>query len=335
MQRVLDPTQIEAFAQRSIPRIRLPDAATIFANRAARLRKLSEGHSIGDYLRLMAAVCDAQQAELAQLSGALRDAGPGNGMHPGAAPDDDRSEERMRLARAHGMPLLQATDWPRDARWRVVLNALCTAIAAAPGFPPAVGDTCRRIRALPVARLEEQADQLLDSGGEGIAQTSGTYIDAQAAPFVTAALQVYWAHLACCLGFDAIAEHVATVDVPGLCPVCGTLPVASIVRADKAYQGYRYLHCALCDTEWHMVRIKCSQCESTAGIHYHSIEGRSAAVRAEACDNCRSYRKICYQEQDVEVEPVADDLATLALDLLMTEEGYHRASGHPLLRQAR
>jgi FdhE protein len=33
------------------------------------------------------------------------------------------------------------------------------------------------------------------------------------------------------------------------------------------------------------------------------------------------------------VEPVADDLASLSLDLLMTEEGMHRGSGNPLLWQ--
>jgi FdhE protein len=57
-------------------------------------------------------------------------------------------------------------------------------------------------------------------------------------------------------------------------------------------------------------------------------------VRAESCDSCKTYRKICYQEQDREVEPVADDLASLALDLLMTDAGFHRGSGNPLLWQA-
>ena len=51
MQRILEPGQIEAFAQRSVPRIRLPDRDNLFAPRAARLRQLSEsgaiGHSIG------------------------------------------------------------------------------------------------------------------------------------------------------------------------------------------------------------------------------------------------------------------------------------------------
>jgi FdhE protein len=144
-----------------------------------------------------------------------------------------------------------------------------------------------------------------------------------------AALQVYWAGMASSLQ----TSDVRPIDVPGVCPMCGTLPVASIVRADKKWQGYRYLHCGLCATEWHMVRITCSQCLANEGIVYHSIEGGSEAVRAESCGQCHTYRKILYQEKDPEAEPVADDLASLTLDLLMTEEGLHRASGNPLLWQ--
>jgi FdhE protein len=58
-----------------------------------------------------------------------------------------------------------------------------------------------------------------------------------------------------------------------------------------------------------------------------------AAVRAETCEQCRCYRKILYQEKDSQVEPVADDLASLNLDLLLGQSGYHRASGNPLLWQ--
>jgi FdhE protein len=142
-------------------------------------------------------------------------------------------------------------------------------------------------------------------------------------------LQVYWLALASRLS----SADVPPIDVPGVCPVCGTLPVASIVRSDGRSQGYRYLHCALCATEWHLVRITCSQCQGNTHIAYHSIEGGSAAIRAESCDDCHSYRKILYQEKDPAVEPVADDLASLAIDLLMTEAGYHRGSGNPLLWQ--
>ena len=161
MQRVLDPAQIEAFAtQRAIPRIRLPDPTGIFSRRAARLRQLSEGHAVGDYLRLMAALADAQQRELEGLMG-----------------DGARANmERLRTAREHGMPPLQADGWPLDPHWRAVLFGLCDAIAATPGFPTAVAATCARIRALPVETLEEQAELLLGAASTGV--------DARAAPFI-------------------------------------------------------------------------------------------------------------------------------------------------------
>jgi FdhE protein len=142
-----------------------------------------------------------------------------------------------------------------------------------------------------------------------------------------AALQVHWTALASRLSRDDIRG----IDIPGVCPTCGTLPVASIVRSDSRSQGLRYLHCALCATEWHMVRVTCSHCQNTKGISYQSIENGPRGIRAECCDSCHTYRKILYQEEDGAVEPVADDLASLALDLLLGEAGYHRASANPLL----
>jgi FdhE protein len=288
----------------------LPDPASLFARRGQRLRTLAEGHSLGDYLRLMAAVADGQQVALDALRAALV-----------AEQFAQQLGRQIELAHEHRMPLLQAAGWPRQERWRAILNELCTSIAGAPGFPAGVRSVCERIAAHPAAEIEAQADLLIT------ARTSG--VDAQAAPFVMAALQVYWTAMAASLQ----TSDVRQIDVPGVCPTCGTLPVSSIVRSDKRSQGYRYLHCGLCATEWHMVRITCSQCLTTEGIVYHSIEGGSAAVRAESCGQCHTYRKILYQEKDPEVEPVADDLASLTLDLLMTEEGLHRGSGNPLLWQ--
>jgi FdhE protein len=54
-------------------------------------------------------------------------------------------------------------------------------------------------------------------------------------------------------------------------------------------------------------------------------------VRAETCEQCHGYRKILYQEKDPNAEPVADDVASIALDMLLAEQGYRRASGNPLL----
>jgi len=307
MQRILDPAQIEAFAQRAIPRIRLPDRADVFSRRAQRLRQLSEGqavgHSIGDYLRLMASVADAQQRSLSSIEA--------------TAP----SAEQLSQARTHRMPIVHTAGWPRDSRWLGVLPELCDQVAALAEFPASVRDICSQLRSSRREDLETQADALLAG--------RAAEVNPACAPFIMSTLQVYWVHLASRLPLGAVTE----LDVPGVCPVCGTLPVASVVRVDKHSQGYRYLHCALCATEWHMVRVTCSQCLATQDISYHSIEGGSEAIRAESCGSCRTYRKILYQEKDMSVEPVADDLASLALDLLLGEAGYHRASGNPLLWQ--
>ena len=54
-------------------------------------------------------------------------------------------------------------------------------------------------------------------------------------------------------------------------------------------------------------------------------------VQAETCTACGSYRKIVNQEKDPLAEPLADDLASLMLDLLMSETRFQRASANPLL----
>jgi FdhE protein len=117
---------------------------------------------------------------------------------------------------------------------------------------------------------------------------------------------------------------IAPLDVPGVCPCCGFLPVASVVRTDGEVARLRYLHCALCNTEWHLERVVCAACRDNNRIAYHFIEGGDEAIRAETCDACKSYLKIVYREKSPQADPVADDLATLALDLLVDEKRYNR-----------
>jgi FdhE protein len=313
-QRILEPGEIETLAQRSIPRVRIPARTTIFVRRAARLRHLGARAGIGDYLRLLAVLVDAQHAALKELSVSVP------------------TPEHIKLSTEHGMPPIQPAAWPRGDAWFETLRTLCGALAAHPGFPAGVSETISRIRGAPRGWIESQADALLQSGEEAI--------DAAAAPIVMASLQVHWAALAASFA----ADRVNPLDVPGICPLCGTQPVASVVYAEARYQGYRYLHCALCATEWHMVRVQCTRCGASGkSIAYQSAtsganaenDGSAAetAVRAETCEECHGYRKILYQEKDPGVEPVADDVASLNLDLLLGERGYHRASSNPLLWQ--
>ena len=176
-----------------------------------------------------------------------------------------------------------------------------------------------QIRQAPDAELDAQADAL-------IAADSG-HIDAGLAPFIAAALQV------------ERTAHAARLDparlVPSetgyLCPACGALPVAGVLQTGGAVQGLRYLACSLCATEWHRVRLHCVHCGSSGKVGYYGIEGAGGAAKAEACGECRVYLKLMNREKDAGLDPVADDIATLALDVLMAEEGYERLGFNPLL----
>jgi FdhE protein len=300
-QRILEPNDIAALDHSVIPRFRLPERATVFSARAARLRTLADLNPIGGYLRLMAVVADAQQAVLDAFSA--------------QAP----SADAIAHAQQHSMPLVPALSGERDPQWRDVLQHLLDRIERAGLVNPPLAKLIDRLRLMTPAELDAQADAIL--------ALRHAEVELASAPFVAAALQVVWTDLASRID----VRDVPYVDAPGVCPVCGSPPVASIVRIGGAYQGYRYTQCGLCGTEAHVVRVKCTNCDSTKGIAYHGIEGGNAALKAESCDECHTYRKIGYQEKDVDFEPLADDLASLTLDLLMSEAGYRRASPNPLL----
>lgn len=295
--RILEPGQIEAPAGQ-IPFLRLA-GPHVFTHRAERFRQLSQGHSLGGYLAFLGTLAQAQQEALAHFPAV-----------PLPAP------QQQALCREHGMPLLGAQTWPRDPAWRAGLKAILQYMAIAP-LPAPAGDAVARLMLASEAELEDTAGKLLT--GDLAA------VSAQDMPFVAAALQVYWIYMAAALGEHAFGR----LEQGGLCPVCGSHPVAGVVRVGGEEQGLRYLSCSLCATEWHMVRIKCSSCESTHGINYYALEGSNGAVKAESCDDCNTYLKLLYMEKDSQVEAVADDLATLALDVLMDEAG--KARGGPNL----
>ena len=304
MQRILPRGEIEALDHNVIPRVSLPDRASVFATRAARLRQLASDSPVADYLLLMAQLVDAQQR-------ALKDC---------AAPE--ASEDRVALAQAHGMPPLQAIGWPRDPMWRNILAQLVDEVARGKNVPAEAIEVCAALR-----RAVDEDPESLEDLAEAVLAEQDQGVDSAAAPFVMAALQVYWTDLAS--RFDD--KQLPVVSPFGVCPVCASLPVASVVRVGGQFEGYRYLCCSLCATQWHMVRVKCTHCEDVESVGYQAIDGRSPAIKAETCDHCHTYRKIFYQDKDLHVEPVADDLASLMLDVLVGEAGYSRASGNPLL----
>jgi len=303
MTTILQPGQIEA-PKGDTPRILAPSRASVFADRARRFAALAENHSLGDWLNFLGRITQAQHQ-------ALRD-------FPAVPRPDAIALER---SRSHAMPPLPAQTWPRDPAWRAALLSIIEQLL--PTAPEAARATLSALRTADAAHLEALADRVLRT------ELYGEH--AAALPFVAAALQVYWTHMAASLGADGIAP----LDVPGVCPCCGFLPVASLVHSGGEIAGLRYLHCALCNTEWNLVRVKCAACDATAGIAYQQIENtglkNAGAARAETCDSCKSYLKIFYQDKAPEADAVADDLATLALDILVDEAGYTRCGPNLLL----
>lgn len=306
MQRILERGEIESLDHTRIPRFREPVRASVFADRAARFRQLATDHPAAAYLSLMAQLVDGQHQALKNCS------------VPSA------SEQQISLAQSHGMPPLQAIGWNRDPQWREILSALLehmAGLADVPESAKAVVATLQEKMSADPAAIEAQADAILAE--------RDTDVDSATAPFIMAALQVYWTSLA--IDFDI--ANLPVVNPFGVCPMCGSLPVSSVVHVGGQADGCRYLCCSLCSIEWHLVRVTCSHCEATKSIAYHTIEDGPEGIKAESCDECHSYRKIFYQEKDFHVDPVADDLASLTLDMLMGEEGYSRTSGNPLLWQ--
>jgi|SoiMethySBSTD1v2_1073268.scaffolds.fasta_scaffold1079578_2 FdhE protein len=77
--------------------------------------------------------------------------------------------------------------------------------------------------------------------------------------------------------------------------------------------------------------VKCFWCGSTDGLSYQMIEGKSDTTKAETCEKCRSYVKVLYQVNDHALDPFADDIATLGLDMLMAHAGWQRRGQNAFL----
>jgi FdhE protein len=311
--RLLSPEEIAVQAGRQVPFLLFPERAAVFADRELRLRQLAAGHAMRDYLLFVAELARAQH----QL---LQEAPPLAALPDRAAID---------AAAAAGMPLLDALGWPRDAAWREGLKALLTKLESRLAGSPAQA-AVNRLATTPPDEIERQADRLLS----GVMLS----LDLASAPLIAAGLQLHWTRLLLdtqrARG-DEPNPPFGRIDDATACPCCGSRPTASITRVGAEASGYRYLHCSLCSLQWHMVRIKCSHCQSTKGISYRSLEALPGheppatgaakdAVQAEVCDECGHYLKIVHMEKDLQVEPVADDLASLTLDLLVSEAGVAR-----------
>lgn len=295
------------------PFVFLPDLAQIFSTRAARCRSLAEGHAAAPYLSFIATLMDAQAALAARL---------GPARPPNA--------ERMAQLRGAGMPHIDRFALLDDPEAEAALQGYLDLLQTA-DLPPAAGLARDAIAAaIPAQRRELRAAVLEDRFP---ADAIAVHVIA------AAAMQVDLARRASALD-AAIVQPVAN----GICPSCGGRPAASVVTAAlDTLEGTRYACCAGCGTRWNEVRVKCLGCGSMKGLSYRSLEEADAdgadeapraaepAIKAECCNDCGTWLKVFYQLRLPQVEPLADDVASLGLDLRMSDSRWRRAGANPFL----
>lgn len=280
------------------PTLLLP-AGTLFESRAARFRHLAKSHSLAPWLTLLGTLCDLQQEQADALT-------------------------RTSLAASKDFPLLASHTSSLMASAKSVYRAM--AASAAQRFGLSEAQAALLQTPLSDAALDERLQAILLHARD-MTPIEDWDITALLA---AAAAQTVWHHAVRQLGLPAETEPPVT---PEACPCCGSLPVGSIIMAGDGKAGVRYLECSLCATRWHAVRAHCSLCDSDKAIDYLGLEGNNKVVQAETCGDCHGYQKVFLQTGDIRVDPVADDLATLALDVLVGERDYARGVPNLLMHE--
>ncbi len=287
-----DPSMIGGVPQ--APLALLPAPVALFQARGRRFAFLAESSELAPYLTFLADL-SALQARLCVT------------LPPVAAPP----------VRAAGMPPIDRLALVRDPALAATLTALADGARELQMPEPA------RL-ALSAVRAADEADRhwLLSN------VLSDTIPEDSTAPhlFVAAAVQVHLVRLAAGLDAGALVA-VGT----GLCPACGGRPATSSVTGAQGIENVRYASCAGCGTRWNEVRVKCLCCGSTKGITYRSAETHEATVKAECCRECNSWVKIFYQVKNPSLDPIADDVGSLGLDMLMKDTGMRRGGFNPYI----
>lgn len=305
---LLSPEEIATRQGGEAQHLKFADLGFVFRDRALRLRQLAAGHPMRDFLMFMAEVAEAQNAALT----VHRD------LHL-------PSEAFLGEAAHHGKPPLEFPQWQLSDEWQEDLQCLLAHLKPRVALP--ASHIMTGLESSDPTYLQQQAERLLRGVMFGL--------DLSSSSLIAAALQVHWTRLVHATQQAYPDLAFGPIDNPLVCPCCGSLPVSSVARIGPEEAGSRYLHCTLCQSEWHMVRIKCTHCESTKTIAYQELEplndtpqatyiAPKGAVRAECCDDCGHYLKQMDMAKDPHVDPVADDLATVALDLLVSDTGKQR-----------
>lgn len=277
------------------------DPAQLFKTRATRFRFLAQTSELASYLEFLADLTEIQ----AELVGTFH------------VPAAIASEQLARASQAR-LPLIDRASLADDEQLYASLDALVEAAAAITMPEPAR----QALDAVRQADAEDRRWLLANVLSDTIPEDSVAHH-----LFAAAAMQLHLARLAASLPPDAL-KPVKT----GVCPACGGRPVTSSVIGLRDIENVRYASCSCCAMQWNEVRIKCLCCGSTEGVSYRSADAEDATVKAEVCDTCDHWVKVLYQVRNASLEPVADDVGSMGLDIMMKNEtSYIKGGFNPFL----
>ena len=283
------------------PAVVLPDPHSIFLARAERFDALALHHSLGEWLGFVGRLSRAQHKAL-EAAGA--------DLTPPAA-------ETLERARKHRMPPVSVAAFQRPLVWHDILRNIVGDLLE--NAPIGARETLDALLVTSAEELDKLAEKQLNGEPERA--------DMARLPYIAAAMQVVFTSIASQLDASALP----LMEAHSTCPVCGSHPVVSVIRSEGPVAGLRYVHCTLCNTEWQVPHATCVSCGDQERVTLHEVDGDDGIARAESCGACESYMKLIVQGRNVRVDPIADDLASVALDVLVDDAGFVRSGPNYLL----
>lgn len=282
----------------------LAPSRTVFEERSTRFKELaqSEKSEWGLYLHLLATLCEIQQTILTQATITLPTLYQGQTVLPDATQGKIPTEFFTIF-----MDLLAQTE-----------GKVTTTVA----------NEIIKLKALNQNEAEDLAQRILTNQAHATERSREIWVQA--------ALQIIWTSWA----YQLTENHVAITEKRTHCPCCGTEAVGSVVLISSELTGLRYMHCPMCNSRWNALRAKCPTCDQAGGINIQRIDANTsptelspayAAAHAESCESCHTYRKLYRQDKQQYTDPIADDLATLGLDIAVGETNYERGGANPFL----
>ncbi|OBU16491.1 formate dehydrogenase accessory protein FdhE [Photobacterium aquimaris] len=213
----------------------------------------------------------------------------------------------------------QTLTWPLeiDGSWQAILDPMLTQLTSA--LRPVVSDDIVNV----IDNISQIDQQTLQHYFHALQQNQAERVPADIAIILWSCINTLMSLIVTNTQLEWQPEANAK---QSHCPLCGGAPAASLIQGS----GHRYLHCSQCEAQWHRLRAECTQCGDGENIQLQS-ETLEDSVRAETCRHCQSYLKMLVLEKNPQLDPIADDLATIVLDQKLGEMEFYRSGFNPFL----